>query len=96
MPERVHREERLDFVWPRGVEWLWLALTGASAQIGQMALTRGIVLLPASRATAYSYTQIVFAAVLGASLFGETPDALGAGGGALVLAGAWLAGRAAR
>lgn len=86
----------LDFVWPRGVEWLWLALTGASAQIGQMALTRGIVLLPASRATAFSYTQIVFAAALGAWLFGETPDALSAGGGALVLAGAWLAGRAAR
>jgi drug/metabolite transporter (DMT)-like permease len=84
-----------DFVWPRGVEWLWLAVTGAAAQLGQMALTRGIQLLPASRATAYSFTQIVFATALGAWLFGETPGALTAGGAALVLAGAWLAGRAA-
>jgi drug/metabolite transporter (DMT)-like permease len=82
-----------DFVWPRGVEWLWLAVTGAAAQLGQMALTRGIQLLPASRATAYSYTQIVFATALGAWLFGETPGALTAAGAALVLAGAWLAGR---
>jgi len=84
-----------DFVWPRGAEWLGLAATGAAAQIGQMALTRGIQLLPASRATAYSYTQVVFAAGLGALLFGEAPDALGLAGGALVLAGAWLAGRSA-
>jgi drug/metabolite transporter (DMT)-like permease len=82
-----------DFVWPRGSEWLWLAVTGAAAQLGQMALTRGIQLLPASRATVFSYTQIVFAAGLGAWLFGETPGALTAAGAALVLAGAWLASR---
>jgi drug/metabolite transporter (DMT)-like permease len=84
-----------DFVWPRGLEWLWLAITGAAAQVGQMALTRGIQLLPASRATAYSYTQVVFASLLGIWLFGERPDALAAAGAALVLAGAWLAGRSA-
>jgi drug/metabolite transporter (DMT)-like permease len=82
-----------DFVWPRGVEWLWLALTGAAAQLGQVAITRGIQRLPASRATAYSYTQVVFAAALGALLFGETPDASRVAGAALVVAGAWLAGR---
>jgi drug/metabolite transporter (DMT)-like permease len=82
-----------DFVWPRGVEWLWLAVTGATAQLGQMALTRGIQLLPASRATVYSYTQIVFATALGAWLFAETPGALTIAGAALVLGGAWLAGR---
>ena len=83
----------IDFVWPQGAEWLWLLVTGVSAQIGQMALTRGIQLLPASRATTYSYTQIVFAAGLGALLFGERPDGLSAAGGALVLLGAWFAGR---
>jgi drug/metabolite transporter (DMT)-like permease len=83
----------IDFVWPQGMEWLWLLVTGVTAQIGQMALTRGIQLLPASRATTYSYTQIVFATGLGALCFGETPDALSAAGGALVLLGAWLAGR---
>lgn len=83
----------LDFVWPSGEEWAWLLVTGVSAQLGQMALTRGIQLLPASRATTYSYAQIVFAAVLGAALFGERPDALSAAGAALILLGAWLAGR---
>ena len=82
----------LDFAWPRGAEWGWLLVTGVAAQVGQMALTRGIQLLPASRATTYSYTQIVFAAALGALCFGETPDWISALGGALVLLGAWLAG----
>ena len=81
------------FVWPRGVEWLWLLAAGGCAQIGQICLTRGIQLLPASRATVFSYTQIVFAAALGALLFGERPDAWTLAGGALVLGGAWFAGR---
>jgi drug/metabolite transporter (DMT)-like permease len=82
-----------DFVWPAGEEWLWLFVTGATAQVGQMALTHGIQRLPASRATVYSYTQVVFASLLGAVLFGETPDAGTAAGAVLVLAGAWIAGR---
>jgi len=84
-----------DFVWPLGAEWLWLLGAGACAQVGQMCLTRGIQLLPASRATVFSYTQIVFAAALGALLFAERPDAWTLAGGALVLGGAWLAGRSA-
>jgi drug/metabolite transporter (DMT)-like permease len=82
-----------DFVWPRGLDWLWLVAAGAAAQLGQVALTRGIQRLPASRATAYSYTQVVFAAALGALLFGEAPGATSLAGAALVVAGAWLAGR---
>jgi len=82
-----------DFVMPSGVEWLWLLCAGAFAQVGQMSLTRGIQLLPASRATVFSYTQLVFAAALGALLFGERPDLWTAAGGALVLGGAWLASR---
>lgn len=82
-----------DFVWPRGGEWLVLLAAGACAQVGQMCLTRGIQLLPASRATVFSYAQIVFAAALGALLFAERPDAWTLVGGALVLGGAWRASR---
>jgi drug/metabolite transporter (DMT)-like permease len=82
-----------DPVWPTPREWLWLLAAGLCAQLGQMSLTRGIQLLPASRATVFSYAQIVFAALLGALLFAERPDAWTLVGGALVLAGAWLAGR---
>jgi drug/metabolite transporter (DMT)-like permease len=81
-----------DFVLPTAIEWGYLCGAGIGAQVGQMALTRGIQILPASRATVYSYTQVVFASVLGALLFGEQPDAMTAIGGALVLLGAWLAG----
>jgi drug/metabolite transporter (DMT)-like permease len=84
-----------DLVWPTGMEWLWLLAAGGCAQLGQMSLTRGIQLLPASRATVFSYTQIVFAAALGALLFAERPDVWTLAGGALVLGGAWLAGRSA-
>jgi drug/metabolite transporter (DMT)-like permease len=82
-----------EFVWPTAAEWGYLFAAGLGAQIGQMALTRGIQILPAARATIFSYTQVVFASVLGALLFGERPDAWTATGGGLVLLGAWLAGR---
>ena len=82
-----------EFVWPSAREWLWLLGAGACAQLGQLSLTRGIQRLPASRATVFSYTQIVFAAALGALLFAEQPDRWTLAGGALVLGGAWLAGR---
>jgi drug/metabolite transporter (DMT)-like permease len=82
-----------DFVWPVGAEWIWLFATGVGAQIGQVCLTRGIQILPASRATTLSYTQVVFASALGALVFGERSDAGTVAGGALVLLGAWLASR---
>jgi drug/metabolite transporter (DMT)-like permease len=82
-----------ELAWPSAREWLWLLCAGACAQVGQICLTRGIQLLPASRATVFSYTQIPFAALLGALLFAERPDAWTFAGGALVLCGAWLASR---
>ncbi|MEZ5964896.1 MAG: DMT family transporter [Planctomycetota bacterium] len=80
-----------DFVWPRGIEWLWLALVGVFTQVGQVQLTRGLKLLPAGQAMTIGYLQIVFAAALGLLLFGETPAIntwLGCG---LIVAGAFAA-----
>lgn len=74
-------------VWPEGVEWLLLLGVGVAAQIGQVALTRGIELLPAGRASALSYVQIVFATVFGAVVFAEFPDPWAIVGGVLVVAG---------
>ena len=59
-----------------------LLSVGIMAQVGQVALTRGMALEPAARATALSYLQVVFAAALGAAIFRDLPDAwtlLGAG-----------------
>lgn len=81
------------FVLPAGLDWLLLLGMGVFTQVGQVALTRGLQHLPAGRAMALSYLQIVFAALLGGIVFGERPDAWTVGGAGLVLVGAWLAKR---
>jgi drug/metabolite transporter (DMT)-like permease len=80
-------------VWPMGLEWLFLLGVGVAAQVGQVALTRGMQHEPAGRATALSYLQVVFAAVWGAAFFGELPDAATAIGAGFILVGAFAAGR---
>ena len=80
------------FVWPQGIEWVWLIGVGLTTQIGQVCLTRGLTRLPAAEGTAFSYLQVVFAAIWGLLVFGERPDHLTLMGGGLVIAGAvWLA-----
>lgn len=81
-------------VWPAGMDWLALLGVGIAAQVGQVALTRGMQHEPAGRATALSYLQVVFAAGLGFTFFSERPDALSVVGAALILLGAFAAGRA--
>ena len=84
-----------DFVWPQGIDWLWLIGVGIATQVGQMGLTYGLVALPAGRATSLSYLQVVFAAIFGVLVFGEWPDGTSLVGGALVVAGSVWAARAA-
>jgi drug/metabolite transporter (DMT)-like permease len=84
-----------DWVWPVGLEWLWLAGVGVFTQLGQVYLTLGLTRESAGRATALSYTQVVFAAVWGVVFFGEIPDGWTLAGAALIMVGALvnLAGR---
>ncbi len=63
------------WMWPTAWEWLVLLGVGVATQIAQVAMTRGLQLEPAGRATALSYLQIVFAAAWGILLLGELPDA---------------------
>ncbi|MCP3983894.1 MAG: DMT family transporter [bacterium] len=80
-------------VWPVGLEWLWLLGVGVAAQVGQVALTRGMQHEPAARATALSYLQVVFAAFWGAAVFAEVPGPAAILGGGLILVGSFAAGR---
>lgn len=81
-----------DFVMPHGAEWLLLLGIGVATQVGQVALTRGLALLPAANGTALSYLQVVFAAAWGLLVFGERPDAFTITGALLVIGSAfWLA-----
>ena len=61
-----------DFKIPTGSDWLILLSIGVFTQIGQIGLTRGIAMETAGKAAAISYIQIVFAAILGIMVLGET------------------------
>jgi len=83
-------------VVPHGYEWALLAGVGVAAQLGQVALTHGLRLEPATRATALSYLQVVFAAIAGALVFGDRPGLWTAAGALLILAGSLVVIRDAR
>lgn len=81
---------------PTPFEWLLLLGVGISTQFGQVWLTRGLKREKAGRAMTVAYLQIVFAAGWGALFFREYPDAWSWTGGALIVAGTAIIGRAAR
>lgn len=80
--------------WPTATEWIMLLAIGATTQIAQVYMTRGLQLERAGRATAIGYLQVVFAAIWGAIFFHEIPDAFTAVGFALVLTGTMTVARA--
>jgi drug/metabolite transporter (DMT)-like permease len=82
-------------LWPEGWEWAALVGVGLAAQAGQIALTKGLRLERAGRATSYSYLQIVFAAFWGLLIFQEQPTLSTLAGGVLIIAGALFSMRGA-
>jgi drug/metabolite transporter (DMT)-like permease len=72
-------------VLPTTSELAWLLGVGLCTQLGQVYLTRSLVALPAARATAISYVQVVFAGLWGWLVFGETIDGWTIAGALLVL-----------
>jgi drug/metabolite transporter (DMT)-like permease len=77
-------------IWPTPTEWLVLLGVGVTTQLGQIALTHGLRLERAGRATATAYLQIVFAALWGILFFAELPD-WGTFLGAALIVGSTLA-----
>ncbi len=85
----------LPFIWnsfvvPEGITWLYLIGVGIFTQIGQVALTKGMQTETASRATSFSYLQVVFAAILGVLVFGEVPSLLTIIGALLIIMGSFV------
>ncbi len=60
-----------DFVLPTGSDWFWLLGVGVFTQIGQLCITEGLRLLPASQATSLNYSQVIFASIWGVLIFKE-------------------------
>ena len=79
-----------NWVWPSGWTWLWLLGAGLATQIAQIAMTRGLHLESAGRATTVGYLQVAFAFVWGVLVFGTVPDALSLGGAVLICASVLL------
>lgn len=76
-----------DFVLPSTTDWLLLVGIGISTQIGQVFLTKALVLERASRVTAVGYIQICFAVIWQLVVFGKYPALGTVLGAALVIAG---------
>lgn len=58
-------------VLPTGMELLWLVGVGVFTQLGQIGITKGLIGLPAGRATAIGYAQVPIAALLGVLVLRE-------------------------
>jgi drug/metabolite transporter (DMT)-like permease len=75
------------WVWPSAHDWLLLLGIGLSTQVGQVFLTRALMIERASRATSVGYVQICFAVVWQILFFGTTPALGTVLGAALVICG---------
>ncbi|NOH98726.1 DMT family transporter [Vibrio sp. 99-70-13A1] len=79
-----------DFVWPSVFLTIMLILVGIFTQIGQYGLTKAMQTQAAGKASAYSYVQIVFSALLGVWIFNEVPSIWTYLGGGLIVTGALI------
>ena len=86
----------IDPVMPTGTESLALLGVGLFTQLGQIGITKGLLGLPAARATAMSYGQVPLAALWGWWFFQEPLDPDTALAAVLVLAATLLSLRPAR
>ena len=59
------------FVIPNGIELIWILGIGFFTQIGQVCITEGLRLIPASQATSLNYSQVIFSSIWGILIFKE-------------------------
>ena len=79
-----------DFVMPGAEALVLLILVGVFTQVGQVGLTKAMQYEKASKATAYSYVQVIFSLVLGWIFFAEIPTLWTLIGGGLIMMGALI------
>ena len=60
-----------NWVMPTPTSWIYLVVVGLSSQLGQLFLTFGYELLPASRAALTSYLQVPFSVIAGIIIFND-------------------------
>ncbi|MBN1008250.1 DMT family transporter [Amphritea pacifica] len=77
-----------ELVAPDGYALMLLILVGVFTQVGQVGLTKAMQHEAASKATAFSYIQVVFSILLGWFIFSELPSLWTLIGGGLIVSGA--------
>lgn len=81
---------------PDALGWFLFALAGLFGGAAHIAMTTALAIAPASLLQPYTYSLLVFAAIVGFVVFGQFPDLWTCVGAGVVVAGglyAWFAGR---
>jgi len=60
-----------DFVWPKGIEWIFLLLIGIFTQIAQVLMTKALHEDKTSVITPFQYLGAIYAALMGFFIFDE-------------------------
>jgi drug/metabolite transporter (DMT)-like permease len=81
------------FQWPDHRQWAWLVAVGLTGSIGQLGLTRAYGLAPASQVSPMGYTSLLFAGLIGFTMWGESPGGLGLAGTLAIVAASVVVGR---
>ena len=85
------------WVWPQGITWLWIALSGLFGTLGHMLWTRALKLGDASMLTPITFFQVLVVGFYGWALFGEVVDRWTAiGAGIILLSNSYIAHREAK
>lgn len=66
-------------------QWLLLLLAGVLAAGGQFTITAAYRFAPAKEISVFDYSQVIFASLWGAAMFGEVPDIVSAIGYVIVI-----------
>lgn len=80
----------IDFTVPTLTDFFLLLIIGICGAVGQIALTYAYRMAPASEVSIYSYSGIVFSAILGYLVLGESLPVSTLMGGALVVLASFL------
>lgn len=74
-----------NFVQPTLSEWILLFIMGVSGLFGQIFFTRAFRCAPASVVQPLTFAEVIITSIVGASIFGQIPDALSILGGIAII-----------
>ena len=75
-----------DWTWPNAVQYAWLVAIGLTGALGHVLMAEALRRAATHVVTPFDFFRLVWAALAGMVLFGETPDAFVWIGGAIVIA----------